>query len=182
MKLTVQIWRKKYSEIDMLDTIQVDRGGQCDINRERMSYRRTSKRGKWKWLSPVQLFVTPWTVAHQAPQPMEFSRQEYWNGLPCPSPGDLPNPRIKPMSPALQADALPFKLPRKPLVKEKRDAYCVTLEMMERIANFILRDKGNCWSFLSKITWSDLVFQRVTLALGWTIDCQGHKGQSWKFC
>ena len=60
-----------------------------------------------KSLSRVQLFVTPWTVAHQAPQSMEFSRQEYWSGLPFPSPGDLPDPGIKPGSPALQADALP---------------------------------------------------------------------------
>ena len=44
------------------------------------------------------LFVTPWTVARQAPLSMEFSRQEYWSGLPCPRPGDLPNPGIEPMS------------------------------------------------------------------------------------
>ena len=60
-----------------------------------------------KSLSRVRLFVTPWTVAHQAPQSMEFSRQEYWSGLPFPSPGDLPDPGIKPGSPTLQADALP---------------------------------------------------------------------------
>ena len=47
----------------------------------------------------------PWTVACWAPLSMEFSRQEYWNGLPFPSPGDLPNPGIKPRSPALQADS-----------------------------------------------------------------------------
>ena len=52
-------------------------------------------------------FVTPWTVAHQAPQSMEFSRQDYWSGLPFPSPADLPNPGIEPGSPARQADALP---------------------------------------------------------------------------
>ena len=50
----------------------------------------------------------PWTVAHQAPPSMGFSRQEYWSGLPFPSPGDLPDPGIEPRSPALQADA--FKL------------------------------------------------------------------------
>ena len=55
-------------------------------------------------VSQVRLFVTPWTVAHQAPLSMKFSRQEYWSGLPCPSPGDLPNPGIEPGSPALQAD------------------------------------------------------------------------------
>ena len=58
-----------------------------------------------KSLSGVQLFETPWTVAYQAPQSMEFSRQEYWSGLPFPAPGDLPNPGIEPESPALQADA-----------------------------------------------------------------------------
>ena len=64
-----------------------------------------------KLLSRVQLFATPWTVAHQAPPSMEFSRQEYWSGLPFPSPGDLPDPGIKPRSLELQADALPSELP-----------------------------------------------------------------------
>ena len=68
---------------------------------------------KWKSLSRVQLFVIPWTVAYQAPPFMDFSRQEYWSGLP--SPGDLPNPRIKPRSPTLQVDALPSEPPGKPL-------------------------------------------------------------------
>ena len=66
-----------------------------------------------KSLNGVQFFVTPWTVAHQAPPPTEFSRQEYWSGLPFPSPGDLPYPGIKPRSPALQADALPSEPPGK---------------------------------------------------------------------
>ena len=52
-------------------------------------------------LSRVRLFVTPWTVAHQAPPSMGLSRQEYWSGLPLPSPGDLPNPGIEPRSPPL---------------------------------------------------------------------------------
>ena len=55
--------------------------------------------------------ATPWTVAYQVPPSMEFSRQEYWSGLPFPSPGDLPNPGIEPRSPALQADALPSEPP-----------------------------------------------------------------------
>ena len=54
-------------------------------------------------LSRVRLFVTPWTVACQAPLSMGFSRQEYWSGLPCPPPGDLPYPGIEPMSPASPA-------------------------------------------------------------------------------
>ena len=52
-------------------------------------------------LSRVQLFVTPWTVACHTPLSMGFPRKEYWTGLPLPSPGDLPDPRIKPVSPAL---------------------------------------------------------------------------------
>ena len=56
--------------------------------------------------SRVQLFVALWTVAHRAPLSMEFFRQEYWSGFPCPPPGDLPNPGIEPPSPALQADSL----------------------------------------------------------------------------
>ena len=67
-----------------------------------------------KSLSRVRLFVTPWTVAHQAPPSMGFSREEYWSGLPFPSPGDLPNPGIEPRSPALQAVALPSEPPGKP--------------------------------------------------------------------
>ena len=57
-----------------------------------------------KSLSHIQLFVTPWTVARQAPLSMGFSRQEYWNGLPFPPPGNLPNPGIKPRFPVLQVD------------------------------------------------------------------------------
>ena len=53
-------------------------------------------------LSCVLLFVTPWTVARQAPLSMGFSRQEYWSGLPCPPPGIIPNPGIKSMADSLQ--------------------------------------------------------------------------------
>ena len=65
-------------------------------------------------LTRVRLFATPWTVAHQAPPSMGFSRPEYWSGLPFPSPGDLPDPGIEPRSPALQADALTSEPPGKP--------------------------------------------------------------------
>ena len=65
---------------------------------------------KVKSLSRVQLFATPRTVAYQASPSMGFSRQEYWSGLPFPSP-DLPDPGIEPRSPAMQADALPSKPP-----------------------------------------------------------------------
>ena len=70
---------------------------------------------KVKSLSRVQLFATPWTVAYQASPSMGFSRQEYWSGLPFPSPGDLPHPGIEPGSPALEADTLTSEPPEKPL-------------------------------------------------------------------
>ena len=63
---------------------------------------------------PTFFFSTPWTRACQAPLSMEFSRQEYCSGLPCLSPGDLPDSGIEPGSPALQADSLLFESPRKP--------------------------------------------------------------------
>ena len=63
--------------------------------------------------SVMSYFVTPWTVARQAPLSMGFSRQEYWSGLPSPPPGDHSNPGIKPRSPTLQVDFLPSEPPRK---------------------------------------------------------------------
>ena len=68
---------------------------------------------KVKSLSRVRLFATLWTVVHQAPPSMGFPGQEYWRGLPFPSPGDLPHPGIKPGSPTLQADALTSEPPGK---------------------------------------------------------------------
>ena len=68
-----------------------------------------------KSLSRVRLFATPWT--YQAPPSMRFSRQEYWSGLPFPSPDDLPNLVIEPRPPAYEADALIFGPPRKPILK-----------------------------------------------------------------
>ena len=67
--------------------------------------------------SRVRLYATPWTVAHQAPLSTGFSRQEYWSGLPCPPPGDLPDPGIEPRSLHLLhwwADSLPLAPPGKP--------------------------------------------------------------------
>ena len=75
---------------------------------------KKKKKVKVKSLSSVRLFATLWTVVHQASPSMGFSRQEYWNRLPFPSPGDLPNPGSKPGSPALQADALPSEPLGKP--------------------------------------------------------------------
>ena len=71
---------------------------------------------KVKSLGRVRLFATPWTVAYQAPLSMGFSRQYYWSGLPFPSPGDLPEPGIERLSPALYSDALPSELQEKPVL------------------------------------------------------------------
>jgi len=75
-----------------------------------------------KSLSRAQLFATPWTVAHQAPPSMEFYRQEYWSGLPFPSPGDLPDSGIEPGSSALQVDALPSDPPV--TIKKGKEKLC----------------------------------------------------------
>ena len=69
-------------------------------------------------LSHILVFVTPWTVAHQAPLSIGFPRQEHWNGLPFPSPGDFPNPGIKlesPAAPALAGRFVTTELPGKPM-------------------------------------------------------------------
>ena len=76
----------------------------------------SEKKVKVKLFSRVRLFATLWTVAHLAPPPMGFSRQEYWSGLPFPSPGDLPDPGIEPRSPSLQADTLTSEPPGKPII------------------------------------------------------------------
>ena len=79
--------------------------------------------------SVVSDSATPWTAAHQAPLSMGgFSRQEYWSGLPCPPPGELPNPRIEPRSPALQADSLPAGPPGKP-----KNTEVGSLSLLQRI-------------------------------------------------
>ena len=72
------------------------------------------KNSKCCSLIHIQLFATPWAVSCQASLSMEFSRQEYWNGFPFPSPGDLPDPGTEPRFPAWQADSFPFEPPGKP--------------------------------------------------------------------
>ena len=86
----------------------------------------------WKLLSRVQFFATPWTI-----QSMEFSRPEYWSGLPFPSPGDLPNPGIELKSPTLRVDSLPAEPPGKP---KNAGVY-----LLQRI---FLTQESN-WGFLS---------------------------------
>ena len=88
------------------------------LNQKHLKLNVMKVKVKVKSLSRVRFFAAPWTVAHQAPPSMGFSRQEYWSGLPFPSPGDLPDPGIEPRSPALQADSLPSEPAGKPRILE----------------------------------------------------------------
>ena len=100
-------------------------------------------------LCPVQLLVTSWTVAHQVP-PQGFSRQEYRSGLPCPPPGDLPNPGIEPRSPTLQADSLPSEPPGKP-----KDTGVGSLSLLQVI--FLTQESNwgllHCWQILYQLNY-----------------------------
>ena len=103
-----------------------------------------------KSLSRVRLFATPWTVAYQAPPsmapPSSYSRQEYWSGLPFPSPGDLPNPGIEPGSPALQADALTSEPPGKTL-RDTQKLIAAWQKMEEK-------HMVNCQRYVKLATWT----------------------------
>ena len=82
-----------------------------------------------KSLQSCLTLATPWTVTHQAPLSMGFSRHEYWSALPCPSPGNLPDPGMEPVSPvapALQADSLPLSYRRSPqiIVYSHKEVLC----------------------------------------------------------
>ena len=89
--------------------------------------------------------VTPWTVACQAPLSVGFSIQEYWSGLPFPSPGDLPDPGIKPRSPALQAHSSPTEL----WGGAMEDIRLLSLSYIVRIGYFVLKSVYVC--FLGRI-------------------------------
>ena len=95
--------RNIYRDEDKLSLAHGGRKSGCSMGLGMDSYFKLFSllKVKVKSLSRVRLFATPWTVANQAPLSMGFSRQEYWSGLPFPSPGDLPNPGIEPGSPAL---------------------------------------------------------------------------------
>ena len=93
----------------------------CSLPITKQEYKSLHKNTKYPCLKTICMLMlscsvvsdsaTPWTIAHQAPLSMGFSRQEYWSGLPFPPPGDLPHPGIKPMSPAspaFQVDSLPL--------------------------------------------------------------------------
>ena len=90
--------------------------------------------------------VMPRTVACQAPLSMEFSRQEYWSGLPFPSPGDLPDTQIEPRSPAPQADSLPTELQGKPLPRI-RVFFSESAHQVAKVLVFQLWQQSFQWIF-----------------------------------
>ena len=107
----LQLWFKIQMHSESYQTIlSAYKGGTCEVQKTLVFLKQNFLVFIVQSLSRAQLISTWWTVAGQAIQSMEFSRQEYWSGLPFPYPGDLPNPRIEPMtpasSPALQADSL----------------------------------------------------------------------------
>ena len=101
-------------------------------------------------ISPVQLFVTPWTVARQIPLSMGFSRQEYWGGLPCPLPGDLPDPGIEhmsPVSPALTGGLFTTSTTREAQIHTRNSEDTVT-RAPSILKPYKIRGEGRCDSWL----------------------------------
>ena len=118
--------------------------------------------------------VTPWTVARQAPLSMGFPRQEYWSGLPLPSPGDLPGPGIKPRCPTLQADSLPTELWGKPLYRKfykMGGAFCLSQKVFPQtifskvVSTVILATS----SFLASACVRSLFSHLQLFATPWTV-------------
>ena len=99
-----------------------------------------------KSFSHVWLFVTPWTVAHQTPLSMGFSRQEFWSGLSFPSPGDLPDLGIQPISPAFPADSLLSEPPGKP---------CAPVTSKFSLCSSSFRMWGTSWNYHALILFLD---------------------------
>ena len=103
--------------------------------------------------------LTPWTVAHQAPLSMGFSRQEYWSVLPCPSSGDFPDPGIKPVSPvapALQADSLPLSHRGSPnLYMFLLNFYVLQLEINQKTTIISHQD---CGFIFYTVSWNVIWF------------------------
>ena len=133
---------------------------------------------KVKSLSRVRLFVTPWTVAYQAPLSIGFSRQECWSRLPFPSTGDFPNPGIKPRSPSLEADSLPSEPPGKttPPGKHVINAYIYVQAGFRKGRGTRDQIANNCWiiektrEFLKNIYFCFIEYAKP-LTVWITINC-----------
>ena len=113
MKRLRTVWLQPYNVLEMAKVQLLQGGAVCE-------HSSPGFLAQWRYAILLllfscyvmsQLFVTPWIRAHQSPLSMELSRQEYWNGEPLPSPGNLPKPGIEPWSPSLQVDSLPSEPP-----------------------------------------------------------------------
>ena len=128
---------------------------------------------KWKLLSRVRLFVTPWTVACQAPLSMGFSRQEYWSRLPFPSPGDLPYTGIEPRFPAQQGDSFPIEPPGKHCL------ICTELQFYKMKRLKIMETDGGdgytLWMYLMPLNWTLKMAKMVNFML-----CVLYHNSKWK--
>ena len=124
----------------------------------------TKWKWKWKW-SRVWLFDTLWTVAYHAPPSMRFSRQEYWSGLPFPSPGNLPDQGIEPGSPTLEADILTSEPPGK-LTGLQRESlitpvvFTTSFIPVTFTKNLITSGYFPCWDFITKI-WTNFLLRTL---------------------
>ena len=140
-------------------------------------------KAKVKSLSCVWQFATPQTVAYQAPQSMELSRQEYWSGLPFPSPGDLPNPGIKPRSPTLQADTLPSEPQGKPICRVhqekclargntswKQDCNATLMAESEELKSLLMKVKGESEKVGLKLNIQKTKIMASSPITSWQID------------
>ena len=110
--------------------------------------------------------MTPQTVARQALLSMESSRQEYWSSLPCPSPGDLPNPGIKSRSPALQANSLPSEPQGKPL----RNTHYYMAESEEELKSLLMKVKVESEKFGLKLNIQKMKIMASGPITSWEID------------
>ena len=131
---------------------------------------------KVKSLSCVWLFATPWTIAYRAPPSVEFSRQEYWSGLPFPSPEDLPDPGIEPGSPKLQADTLPSQALGKPFLfsrsRQRTSGHAWMWEL----------DHKESWALKNGCFWTVVLKKTLESPLDCKIKPVNPKGnQSWIF-
>ena len=147
----------------------------------RGSYLSTDQDRAWcridQSLSRVQLSETPWTVAHKAPLSMEFPRQEYWSVLPFPSPRDLANPGIEPVSSALQAVSLPSEPSGNPGTEQAVSKYQLNSRPLQRTPVHLCTlfssvieisfQMHNCWPkesvYLNVCFLNKLPSQKVTL-------------------
>ena len=113
----------------------------------------------------------PWTVVHQAPLSVGFSRQGYWSGLPCPPPGDLPNRGIEPRSSALQADSLPLSCVGSPLslwqfIQQQQEMNTKTL-LEERLREYLIKEWCQVWVKREKWESAAMKLPTVVSSLGW---------------